>query len=171
VVTGRSYLGGLDSETSIEHGYAAFSEQRLAGRLITDWNDGELEEFCRRYNAGWAVCWSAAANERFRRWPGAEAVVQLGGAGQGWLFRLPPGSFTLKGSGRLVSADCQRITLADVVPEDGQVVLSLHYLTGLQAFPSRIQIEREPDPRDPIPFIRLRVPGPVARVVLTWPGR
>jgi hypothetical protein len=74
----------------------------------------------------------------------------------------------LKGHARLLCADTQHIALADVHPEDGRVVLSMHYQPGLHISPSRVEIEKEPDPYDPIPFIRLRMPGPVARLTLTW---
>ena len=87
---------------------------------------------------------------------------------EGWLITLKPRSFVLKGQGRVIAADSKRITLADLVPEDGKVLLSLHYQAGIQASPSRVQVEREIDAYDPIPFIRLRLPGPVARVTLTW---
>jgi hypothetical protein len=70
-----------------------------------------------------------------------------------------------------VEADPRRITLTDVVPEDGKVVLSLHYEAGLRASPGRVQVARDPDPRDPIPFVRLLLPGPVARLTLTWEDR
>jgi len=55
--------------------------------------------------------------------------------------------------------------------EEGQVLLSLHYQHGWRARPGWVQVEREPDPFDPIPFLRLRLSGPVARVTLTWDGR
>ena len=69
--------------------------------------------------------------------------------------------------------------LADVVPEGGEVILSLHYLAGLKATPSRVKIEkveREPsshDPtgHDPIGFIRLKLTDPAPRVTLTWDRR
>jgi hypothetical protein len=64
--------------------------------------------------------------------------------------------------------DSHHITLADVVPEDGMVVLSLHYQSGLQAAPTRVQIEPGQDAADLIPFVRLRVDRPVARVTITW---
>jgi hypothetical protein len=98
-------------------------------------------------------------------------VASSPGDPQRYLFELPHRSFALKGQARLLSADCQHIALADIVPEDGKVVLSMHYHPGLHASPSRVQVEKEPDPRDPIPFIRLRVPGPVARLTLTWQDR
>jgi len=168
VLTGRAFLGGLDPESCIEHSYASLVDQALAGRPIREWTDSELEEFCWRYNVGWAVGRSPAVVERFRRWEGTTDSVPLMDGRQGWLFTLKPRFFILKGKGRLLSTNSRRITVADVVPEDGKVVLSLHYQAGIQASPSRVVVERETDPYDPIPFIRLRVPGPVARVTLTW---
>jgi hypothetical protein len=173
LLTDRSFIGGLDPTNSIEHAYAGLVDQALSGRPITEWSDADLEDYCRRYNIGWIVCWSPAALARFQAWSGVEPTATLLDQLPGQLYRVKqPPSFVLKGKGRWLGADRQRITVADVVPdEDGIVVLSLHYQAGLQASPSRVQVEREPDPYDPIPFIRLRVPGPVARVTLTWQGR
>jgi hypothetical protein len=168
---GRAFVGGLGPDLCIEHAYADLVDGKLAGRPLDEWNDADLEEFCRHYNIGWAVCWSPAAVARFRTWKQAEPTASVSDQGPGWLFTLRPRSFVLKGQARWLEADCRRIALADVVPEDGRVVLSLHYQAGMRASPSRVQIEREPDARDPIPLIRLRVPGPVARVTLTWDER
>lgn len=168
LLTGRTFLGGLDPETCIEHSYPSLIDQTLAGRPIQEWTNGELEEFCRRYNVGWAVCRSSAAIERFRTWEGTTSSLPLADGRQGFLFTFKPGSYFLKGKGRVLSADARRITLADVVPDDGQIILSFHYQAGIQASPSRVTVERETDPYDPIPLIRLRLSGPVARITLTW---
>ena len=90
-----------------------------------------------------------------------------------YLFRVRPEmrSFVLKGRAEIVQADCHHITLADVIPDNGIVVLSFHYQRHLVASPSRVHIEREEDASDPVGFLRLRLPGPVARVTLTWQGR
>jgi hypothetical protein len=168
ILTDRAYLGGLDANAGIEHAYPAFVELSLAGRPIGNWRDEELADFCRHYNAGWAVCRSPAAKARFRAWLGTDPVVTLAGSPPACLFELPPRSFILKGHARLLSADARHIALADVEPEDGRVLISLHYHPGLRVSPSRVQIEKEPDAYDPVPFIRLRMPGPVARVTLTW---
>jgi hypothetical protein len=168
LLTGRAFVGGLDPEACIEHSYPSLVDQALAGRPIRLWTSGELEEFCRRYNIGWAVCRSSVAIERFRGWEGTTSSVPLADGRQGWLFTLKPRSYFLKGKGRLLRADSRRITLADVVPEDGKVVLSLHYQAGIQASPSRVLVERETDPYDPIPLIRLCLSGSVARITLTW---
>jgi hypothetical protein len=170
-LTGRAFVGGLDPDAGIEHAYAGLTDETLAGRPLGDWTDAELEDYCRRYNVGWVACWSQAAAQRFRAWPAAAEVARLHDGGPGVLFAVHrPLSFALKGQARWLGADRQRIVLGDVVPEDGEVVLSLHYQAGLQASPGRVVVERELDPHDPIPFVRLRLPGPVARVTLTWEG-
>jgi hypothetical protein len=171
--TGRAFLGGLDPDAGIEHGYAGLTDQELAGRPLASWSDAALEEHCARYNVGWIVCWSPAAVARFRAWPGAAFTTQVEDEGIGCLFTVKrrPRSYVLKGQGQVISADFRHITLADVVPQDGRVVLSLHYQAGMRAWPSRVQVEREPDPNDPVPLIRLRVASPVARVTLTWQER
>jgi len=172
VLTDRAYLGGLDASAGIEHDYVRFADNMLADRWLRDWSDVELEDFCRRYNIGWVVCWSPAALERFRAWKGATACVTLQDEGIGCLFAIQrPLSYVLKGEAHWLQADSRRIALGEVVPRDGQVVLSLHHLTGLRAAPDLVQVERELDPHDPIPFVRLRLSGPVTRVVLTWENR
>ncbi|HXG10974.1 MAG TPA: hypothetical protein VNK04_14535 [Gemmataceae bacterium] len=171
LLTDRAYLGGLDPRAGIEHAQATLTDELLAGRPIGDWGDGELEDFCRRYNIGWVVCWSAAAQKRFRAWAGARLTTALGGDPPRQLFTVErPRSFALRGStARWLHADCQHIALGDVVPNaDGEAVLSLHYQAGMRVSPSRVRLERYLDPYDPIPFVRLRLPGPVVRVTLTW---
>jgi hypothetical protein len=171
LLTDRSFIGGLDPEAALEHSYhTQFADHCLAGRPLSQWSDAELEEFCRRYNLGWVVCWTSAAQARLRGWNRAAAVATLNEDGQtGCLFALQrPRSFVLKGQAGWVSADCRHIALSDVVPEDGKVVLSLHYQAGLQVSPAKVRVEKEPAPPDLIPFVRLRMPGPVTRITLRW---
>jgi hypothetical protein len=176
--TERSYIGGLDAEAGIEHTAAALVDGSLAGRPLTECTDADLDDYCRRYNVGWVVCWSERAVARFRAWARSRELAALppcDGAGDepGCLFALDrPHEFALYGRARWLTADAEHIVLADVVPrrEDGRgtVVLSLHYHAGMRASPSRVRVERADDPHDPIPFVRLVVPDPVARVTLTW---
>jgi hypothetical protein len=170
LLTDRAFIGGLDPDSGIEHSFADLVDQNLAGRPIQEWTNSELDDYCRKYCIAWAFCRSPAAVERFRKWEGTIEIIplELGDGKEGYLFSLKPRSYILSGRGRLISADSRRIILADIVPEDGKVTLSLHFQAGIQASPTRVQVERETDPYDPIPFIRLRLPGPVARVTLTW---
>jgi hypothetical protein len=172
VLTGRSYVGGLDPDVVIDHCYASFRDQMLAGRTLAEWSDADLEDFCSRYNIGWVVCWTPAASARFQAWNAAAPVCPLHDDGPGILFAIQRAqSFALKGQAQWLQADTEHIVLGDVVPDDGKVVLSLHYQTGMHASPGRVQVERELDPFDPISFVRLKVSGPVARVTLTWDKR
>jgi hypothetical protein len=169
--TGRAFLGGLGSELCIEHAYPRLCYHALAGRPISQWTDTELEDFFRTYNVAWVVCWSGEVAARLRACKALKSERPLPTSDGGWLFRFPAHSFFLQGRGQWLEADCRRIALGDVEPEDGVVVLSLHHQAGLRASPGRVQVEREPDPHDPIPLVRLRVPGRVARITLTWQER
>jgi hypothetical protein len=168
-LTQRPLLGGLDPDQGLEYSFARLTAGTLAGRPLEEWSDSDLEEFCRRYNVGSIVCWTPATGERFRRWSLVESPVPIRESGDGWLMsiRRTP-SFVLKGKARIVQMDETRIALADVEPEDGELVLSLHHQAGFHVSPSTVTVERDPDPFDPIPFIRLRMPGPVLRLTLTW---
>jgi hypothetical protein len=173
--TGRAFLGGLDPEANLEHGYASLVEEQLAGRPIDDWTNAELETFFRRYNVGWVIgrlpatvacldaCCSAGAAER-------TASLMIDGQ-PSYLYTLRRSrSFVLKGQADWLQANSRHIVLGDVLPEDGKVVLSLHYQAGMQVSPHTIQVEREPDALDPIPLIRLRITCPLTRVILSWPA-
>src|SRR6516225_4693476 len=130
--TGRVFIGGLGPDVPIEHTFVSLMDQNLAGRPITDWSDVELDNYCRRYNIGWVVGWSPATIARFRAWNGAQPLASINDGSTGVFFSLKPHSFILKGQAQWLHADGRRITLANVVPEDGKVVLSLHYHAGMQ---------------------------------------
>ncbi len=170
--TGREYIGGLAPDGCIEHAYCGLVDQALLGRHISQWTDAELDDYCRRYNVGWIVGWSASVVQRLQAWRGESAGVPIHDEVPGFLFPVGTRSFVLKGRARVLCAERGRIALADVVPdEDGVVVLAYHFQAELQAWPSRVQTEREPDPSDSIPFLRLTMPGPIPLITLTWEVR
>ena len=173
VLTGRTFMGGLDPDGFIEHSSLSFIDGALDGWPIATWSDQALEKYCQRYNIGWVIAWSPTVLKRFHEWEGAVPVVDVFDDVPGYLFLVKrcPRDFVLKGKAKLVHADWHHITLADVVPDNGSVVLSLHHQAGMRASPSRVQLEQEPCGYDSIGFIRLRVAGPVVRVTLTWGNR
>jgi len=173
LLTDRAYLGGLDPESGVEHSYCAMCSRELTGRILNQWSDADLEAFCRWYNVGWVVARSPAAVERWAKYPAARPVARLTEAGAAVvLYELQrPRSYILSGKAKWESADPNRVTLTDVVPNaDGEVQLSLHNLEGLRVSPSSVRVEPMPDPtgRDPVHHVRLRLPGPVPRVTLVW---
>lgn len=171
LLTGRSFMGGLDPFNTIEHSSLGLVSDWLESpsKPLRNWSDEALDDYCRRYNIGWMVCFSPDAIERFQHWKSARVLGEFNDGDKGYIYAIDrPHSFTLKGKARLLHADSQQIMLADVVPEDGVVVLSFHYQSGLRALPTRIAVEAEPDGNNPIGFIRLHMSGPAARVTLTW---
>ncbi len=171
LLTGRTFVGGLDPDAGLEHMQAGLVEQELGGQPIGKMKGEHLAAYCRQYNIGWAVCWSPVAIARFRAWKQATEVAQVTDDDPGVLFRIErnDASIALKGQARLLHADAHHLTLAEVVPnKDRVVVLSLHYQKGMSASPGRVQVEYETDGRDLVPFVRLRLSSPAARVILTW---
>jgi hypothetical protein len=82
------------------------------------------------------------------------------------LYRVErPRSYFLQGRGRLTTLDANRVELADVTPDEGSVVVSLHWLDAWRTDPP-LAIEPAPVGGDPVPFVRIHLPGPQRRIVL-----
>jgi hypothetical protein len=100
---------------------------------------------------------------------GQETAIQyMLGAGREYsVYRIDrPHSYFLKGKGRITSVGPNRVELADLVPEGGAVVVSLHWIDSWKADPP-LTLRPEPVAIDPVEFVRIELPGPVDRVVLT----
>ncbi len=170
VLTGRSYVGGLDPAGTIEHSSISFVNRKLLNQKLANWTDKQLDEYCNRYNLGWIVAWSPDVIERFRAWDGVAQECLVQDDIPGVFFTLKPREFTytFKGKAEVQHADWHHITLKNVEPENGVVVLKFHYQAGMRAWPHRVAIERERNYQDPIDFIRLKLNAPAAVVTLTW---
>ncbi|MGF1581973.1 MAG: hypothetical protein ACFCD0_21820 [Gemmataceae bacterium] len=173
LLTERSYIGGLDPHGIIEHSHSGFVRGALAGTPLPQWTDEALAKYCSRYNVGWVVVWSPAGLERFSQWKGADLLVTIKDGKTGYLFRIraPERTFTIHGKAIFVRGDEHHLTFREVIPENGKVVLSFHYQSGMRASPSSVIVEREPDPTDTIPLLRLRTEQPVSHVTIYWDTR
>ena len=169
MLTKRDYLGGLDHHAPIEHMHARLIDGKLAGVPMGLWSPVKLKQFLRRYNLHVIVCSSAESVSTFRRLSGWREVARLTDQIEASVFRddMVPNLF-LKGKGRVIQLDWQRIALAEVEPEDGEVVLSLHFQNGWRISPGFVTMERDLDGDDPIAMMRLKLGGPVARLTLIW---
>lgn len=173
VLTERFYLGGLDPDAKLDYMFARLADGHLTDHPISDWTDSELRRFFNRYNIGWVVARSAETQQRLASFPDAALLADLPLDPSAMLFQIadPPG-FVLRGEAAEFHADSERVTLRQAIPSsDGDMLLSLHYVEGMRVSPAYVQLEREIDPFDPIPFVRLKLPGPVPRLALTWDGR
>jgi hypothetical protein len=169
-LTDRVYLGGLDPDARIEHGFCDMRHGHLAGRPFAHWTAADRTDFCRRYNVGWVACRTPAAVAWWASDPTAKELGRFSDGGEPVvLFELNrPRSYVRSGQATIERMDRGRIVLTDVIPDaDGRVRLSLHYQKQLRAAPIA-WAEPEKDPHDPVPFLTLYTPGPVSRVTLTW---
>lgn len=166
LVTGHSFMGGLESSELIEHFGSGLVQGRLAGVAIETISDRDLNNYFITFNIGWIVC---SSDEAIKRLTSLPKVVREGQIGGRPLFRLDrTASFVLRGQADLVSASPEGIILGNLRPEDGQIVLSFHYHSRWEAIPSRVIVERELDQWDSIPLVRLKLDGPASRVVLRY---
>jgi hypothetical protein len=98
--------------------------------------------------------------------PHVAARYVIEGEQQYAIYQLDrPHSFALRGAARIAAVEPNRIELADVVPHEGSVLLSLHWIDGWRTDPPA-RIRPEPVPFDPVDFVRIDLQGPVARLVL-----
>jgi hypothetical protein len=168
-LTQRSYLGGLSPDVCVDHLQIHLGNGKLVGKSLEDWTDQDLKQFFARYNVTRIICRTAESNERFKKVKGIASIAEFPEEG-GTMYaidRTP--SYFVKGEGEVVQMDWKRVALNDLKPdESGVVVLSLHHHANWRVTPGYVTIERDIDITDPIPLIRLRLPGPVARVTMTW---
>jgi len=164
--TGRTYIGGLDAWAGIEHLGSGLVDGRLAGTSISTLENRDLAQYFDTFNVGWVVAQNPKTRARLESYGRARLVAQVGQRGLYALERTH--SFILRGKAELVEQTPEAIVLANLEPADGQLVLSLHYHSQWEVVPSRIAIERELDPRDPIPLVRLKLDEPVSRLVLRY---
>jgi hypothetical protein len=156
---------------------------RINGRLLSECSNGDLAEIVCRYNIGWIAARSPEAIARWKSYPGAKELARFQDGGEVTLLELDrPRSFILAGEAKWEQADRRKVVLTDVVPADSPhpdggpipakvVVLSLHHQPGLRVSPNIVAVEKAPDPHDPIPMIRLRMTGPLSRIVISWESR
>ena len=174
LLTDRAFLGGLDGGAGVEHGHCGQCADRLNGGALKDWTPADRQRFVARYNVGWVVARSPAATAWWLADPAARESARLPegpAGGTATLIRLDrTPSYFLTGRGTVERADRTKIVLANVTPDaDGEVTLSFHHQPSLRIAPSSVtQCGGTKDLFDPIPMLKLRVPGPTTRIVIAW---
>lgn len=165
-LTQRTFIGGLGPGPT-EHVQLRWANGAIAGKPLHEWSAKEMTEFCRRYNVGWVVGHSPKGVHFWQQFPGAILVARLPGGGSLFALSSCP-TFFLRGQGRVTQCDHQRLTLEDLEPEQGRIVVSFHHHDRMQASDQRVHLERAAWPGGPLPLLQLRLSGPVARVTIQW---
>ncbi len=169
-LTDRPFLGGLSPDGCIDNMLVRLVDGKLLGIPLEQMSDEELSRFFDRYNISLIVAWTQESQIRLTRHPKVKKITEVSDSGTGILFKVErTPSFFLSGKGEVLQADWQRIALAELEPDEhGEVIISWHYDGDFRVSPSFVRVEKDLDKNDPVPLIRLKLPGPVVRVTLTW---
>ncbi len=145
----------------------SFAGGRLNGRSLNDWSDDEIARFLARWNIGWSVTRSPTAAARLERYPAA-VRMPIDGMPDGVVaFAFDRKHlYVLKGSAQWAVGSNGGIQLTDVIPEAGEVVLSLRYHSAWQIKPTTAILDLEVDPYDTWPIVRIRLNHPVDGLTL-----
>ncbi len=174
VLTGRSFVGGLDAGASIDHTATGLVAGRLAGLPLEEKGDEDLATYCDWYNIGWVVTWSDESARRLSRWTKgvAEATPMPAEGLTLWRLKRKP-RFARVGEAVCVHAGPNGILLAGARPgPNGTIELSMHHMEGMKVSPARVELERPAEySLDKVRFIRLRLKEPAGRILITWDRR
>ena len=156
-LTGREYIGSDCAYNPTRDSKVSFLCGSLFQRRIETLGLEEVAMRCELYNIAWVICWSAEAKNFFGNHPGY--FIPDGAIGQFFLYRVNrKPNFFLKGGGT-VRAEMNRIELRDLVPQDGEIIISYHWMKFLKTEPP-VTMERAFLQDDPVGFIRLKNPPP-----------
>jgi hypothetical protein len=157
----REYLCGPRPMYPIKHSFASFTRGVLFDRPIADYTFSELQAAFDLFNVRWIVCWFDDSRAAFDAWP--QYIRKVGAVDKFTVYEvLREPSFFIKGSGR-VTSDYNRLELTDVQPEDGEAIISYHWMKYLVT-DSGAELERVMLGGDPIGFIKIK--NPPARLTI-----
>jgi len=167
----RYCIGGLDPDGNIEHMSCGMKAGKLRGKAFAEWTPADRAAYCTRYNIGWVLCRAPESTAFWTADPNAIVLGRYFAGGDCVLIELTrPRAYVLSGRATVTQMDRGRIVLTDAAPDDsGWLRLSLHHQQELQVAPMNITPAADPDSADPIPFLKLQLPGPVSRITISWP--
>lgn len=151
----REYLSGPRPMYPVKHSYASFTNGVLFERDISTYTRHELEQAFDLFNVKWIVAWSQKARDVFGRFPDYIMKIQEVDRFSVYEVNRTP-SFFIKGSGELM-ADYNRIELHNVQAEDGEIIISYHWMKKFRTIPDAV-IEPVFLGGDPIGFIKVKNP-------------
>jgi hypothetical protein len=130
----REYLAAPRPLFPIKHSFASFTRGELFERDVNTFSLEALQRLFDLHNVGWVVSWYPPSIAVFDRFP--EYLTRVGIVDETFVVyavnRTP--SFFLKGNGT-VSADYNMLTLSGVIAEEGEIIISYHWLEALRVDP------------------------------------
>lgn len=151
--TDREYIGGPTAELYfLKNQFAQFVNAVLFNKNIEEISFPELKQYLDLYNIGWIICWSDISKKIFNKY--APYITKIEEIDKFFIYkvdRVP--SFFYKGSGK-VKATYNEISIEDIVPQDGEIILKYHWIKTFCSKP-RVKIEPVYILDDPIGFIKV----------------
>lgn len=162
--TGREFVSGRYPFYRISFRFASFSEGVAFGASLSTVDPLVFRRYLDLYNCGWVIaCTKGSVRTLKERFEFLRVEAEIGPF---VVFRLlgPRTTYFLKGDGS-VTASLQGISLRDLRPEAGEIIIKYHYVPGLRSEPwARLEEVRLSD--DPHGFIRIIDPPPALRLHL-----
>jgi hypothetical protein len=165
----RSFIGGLgrSEQVLIEPLQVRLASGNLLGKPIGLWSNSDLTSLVVDWNVGWIAAYHPESIQRWLKYPETEVVADLPLSGK--LIKIKRVyNFCKQGEARWHLSSRRQLTLTNLVPEGGQVVISLHHHQGMRSLNSKAQIETWQQAFDGIPMIKIKIPGPMERLTIEW---
>lgn len=165
----RFWVGGMGraEQVLIDPMQVRLTQGSLLSKPMEQWSVSDLNALVADWNIGWIAAFHPESILRWKAYPGAEVVAEMPNGGK--LFQLTrPFSFCRQGQARWSFPATRRMTLTNLVPENGHVVLSLHYHVSMRTMNNKASLDTWQQAFDGIPMLKIRLPGPMERLTIEW---
>ena len=157
LITNREYIGNYAYYPVCLDNFTTFTSYRLFEKPIEYYTSAKLQPYLDLYNIKCVIVWSDASKKLFQSAPSYFIFKKR--IDKFFIFevnRVP--SFFIKGRGE-IKAELNRIELKNVKQEDGEVILSYHWMKYLKTEPT-LTLEKIFFLEDPVGFIKITDPPP-----------
>jgi len=153
--TDREYIGIYSYYAASKDSFTTYNTGFLFRKPIGDYPPEELRAYLDLYNIKWIVYWSEASKKVFDS--GQKGYTHLTRIDKFHISRVERDpTFFIKGSGS-ARARQNEIHLKDVQSEDGEIIISYHWMKYLKTEPP-LRLEKAYLLDDPIGFIKIKTP-------------
>jgi len=126
----REFIGCDWSTDPMNDNFSTFWGGFLFHKKLEWFNREKIEEYFNLYNIKWVICWSKDSNILMNSFP--DYISKRAQSGLFVLYEvLRKGDYFIKGKGK-VSASTNFIRLSDLSADNGEIILSYHWMKTLK---------------------------------------
>jgi len=152
LITNREYIGNYAYYPVCLDNFTSFTSYSLFDKPIHYYKHETLWPYINLYNIKWVIVWSDNSRSLFESNPNYFTFKKR--IDKFSIFEANRAqSFFIKGQGE-INAEINKIELKNITPEDGEVILSYHWMKYLKTNPPRI-LEKTFFEEDPVGFIKI----------------